>query len=250
MIRRAFNLIPWPWVRAVLPGVAISALGVAAFVGVLDQFLEKDDLYLIDEPLLEGLADLRTPWLTTTFTWITNAFGPGILPAVVGVACLAWALATRQWRNPALLVGAMVFSTGLAVLVKAIVDRPRPPEDLQVIPGLETSFSFPSGHTSGAATLILVLAYLLWAGRRDGSHFVVWMLASVAITGLVGASRMYLGYHFATDVLAGASLGVVTLGLVVAGSRLLELRDRAGRLRGLEAAVDGGQELGDGRVDR
>ena len=249
MTRSAFNRIPWPWLRAVLPGIAITAVGVAAFVGVLDQFLERDDLYLVDQPLLEGLADLRTPWLTTAFTWITNAFGPGILPAVIGVACLAWAGFTRQWRNPALLVGAMVFSTGLAVLVKAIVDRPRPPEDLQVIPGLETSFSFPSGHTSGAATLILVLAYLLWAGRRDGSQFVMWMVASVVITGLVGASRLYLGYHFATDVLAGASLGVVTLGLVVAASRLLELRDRTRGLRGLEASVDRGQELGHSRVD-
>lgn len=237
MIRRAFHQIPWPWARAVLPGLLLAALGVAAFVGVLDQFLERDDLYVIDQPLLEGLADLRTPWLTTTFTWISNAFGPGILPLVVGAACLVWALATRRWRNPALLVGAMVFSTGLAMVVKLIVHRPRPAPDLQVIPGLETSFSFPSGHTAGAATLILVLAYLLWAGRRDGSHFAVWALVSVAITGLVGVSRMYLGYHFATDVLAGASLGVVTLGLVVAASRLLELRDRRARLG---AAADEG----------
>lgn len=247
MIRRALDYLPWPWVRAVLPGAALAALGVAAFVGVLDQFLERDDLYVLDQPVLEGLARLRTPWLTTTFTWITNAFGPGILPIVVGVACLAWGLATRRWRSPGLLVAAMVFSTGLAMLVKAIVHRPRPPQELQVIPGLETSFSFPSGHTAGAATLILVLAYLLWSDTRGRSQYVAWLGASAGITALVAVSRLYLGYHFVTDVMAGASLGVVALGLVVVASRLLDLRAES---NGLETPVDRGQELGDGRVDR
>ena len=226
MIRRLFYRIPSPMVRALLPGLFLSAAGALAFVVVLHQFLERDDLYVLDGPVLRWLVAERRPWLTDVLTGITNAFGPVLLPLVVGVACVVWALVTRRWRDPALLVGAMVVSTGIAVLVKAVVHRPRPPADLQVIPGLETSFSFPSGHTTGAATLVLVTAYVLWRHRRDGSQFVVWLAASVVIVALVGGSRLYLGYHFVTDVIAGASLGVVTLGLTVAASRWLDLRQR------------------------
>jgi undecaprenyl-diphosphatase len=60
-------------------------------------------------------------------------------------------------------------------------------------------------------------------------------VGSVVIIALVGGSRLYLGYHFVTDVLAGACLGLVTLGLVVATSRWLDLRQRR-----LTAAPDSG----------
>jgi len=95
-----------------------------------------------------------------------------------------------------------------------------------VIPGLETSFSFPSGHTAGAATLVLTLAYLSWSGPRGWRRLTALTLGSVLIIALVGGSRLYLGYHFVTDVLAGACLGLVTLGLVVATSGWLDLRQR------------------------
>lgn len=226
MIRALFDRIRSPMVRALFPGLLLTGVGVGAFVAVLNQFLEKDDLYFVDQPVLEGLARERTPWLTTVLTWVTNAFGPGILPILVGVACLAWWLATKRWRNPALLAGAMVTSTVIAFAVKAIVHRPRPPASLQVIPGLETSFSFPSGHTAGAATLVLTLAYLVWSGPRGSRRLTALTLGSVLIIALVGGSRLYLGYHFVTDVLAGACLGLVTLGLVVATSGWLDLRRR------------------------
>ncbi len=224
MIRDLFDRIPSPTIRALLPGLLLTSVGVGAFAVVLDQFLDRDDLYIVDQPALDWLVSIRVDWLTTTLTWITNAFGPGILPILVGIGCLAWWLTTKRLRNPALLLGAMATSTVIAYVVKVIVHRPRPAKDLQVIPGLETSFSFPSGHTTGAATLVLVTAYLLWWHRRSGRSLAVWAAVSVVIVVVVGGSRLYLGYHFVTDVLAGACLGVVTLGLVVAASGWLDLR--------------------------
>lgn len=224
MIAHVLAQVMPPKVRALLPGLLLSGAGVFAFIAVLDQFLEQDDIYLADQPVLEALAKVRTPWLTTLLTGVTNAFGPVILPIVVGGLCLLWARMTRQWRDPALLVGAMVASTAIAVIVKMLVSRPRPQEDLQVIPGLETSFSFPSGHTTGAATLVLVVSYLVWRRRHGKRELLMWAAVSTAIVILVGGSRLYLGYHFVTDVMAGACLGVVTLGMVVAVSRWLDLK--------------------------
>ncbi|MCB2412579.1 phosphatase PAP2 family protein [Demequina sp. TTPB684] len=226
MIVDLIDRLTSPVMRAVLPGLALTAAGVWAFVGVLDQFLEREDIYLVDQPALDWLIEIRTPWLTTTLTVITNAFGPVILPIVIGVACVVWARLTRAWRDPFLLAAAMVMSTVVAMTVKMLVARPRPADDLQVIPGLETSYSFPSGHTTGATTLVLVTAYLLWRRRRGRRSLAAWGLVSVVIVLIVGGSRLYLGYHFVTDVLAGACLGLVTLGLVVAASRWLDLRRR------------------------
>lgn len=224
LLDRALDRVNWPLVRAVLPGLLLTAAGVVAFVGVLDQFLERDDIYLVDQPLLDWLVGARTEWLTTVLTWVTNAFGPVILPILVAVGAVVWGRVSRDWTDPALLVVAMVMSTGIAMVIKLLVARPRPAESLQVIPGLEESYSFPSGHTTGAATLVLVTAYLLWRRDRGGRALVWWLVASFGIIVIVGGSRLYLGYHFATDVLAGASLGLVTLGVVVAADRLLDVR--------------------------
>ncbi len=226
MMEDLWRRLTSPMARVLVPGLLLTAAGVWAFVGVLDQFLEQDDIYLVDQPALDWLIESRTPWLTTTLTAITNTFGPVILPILVGIACVVWAKLSGAWRDPLLLAGAMVMSTVIAVVVKSIVARPRPAEDLQIIPGLETSYSFPSGHTTGAATLVLVTTYLLWRHRRGYRSLAAWAAASAVIVLLVGGSRLYLGYHFVTDVLAGACLGVVTLGMVVGTSRWLDLRRR------------------------
>jgi undecaprenyl-diphosphatase len=225
MIRRAFSRLP-PLVRAVLPGLLLSAAALVAFVALLDAVNEGDDLSTLDQPVMDWLADHREPWLTAVLTVVTNAFGPVVLPILVGGGCALWGWRTGRWRPPLMLAGSMVFSTMVAVAVKALVQRPRPDESLQVIPGLETSFSFPSGHTSGAATFILVGAYLAWRHERGTRQLIAWLWVSAAVIGLVGVSRMYLGYHFFTDVLAGAFLGLFTLGLVVTLSRLLDLWER------------------------
>ncbi len=223
MIQERFDRLP-PTFRALLPGLLLTGVGVAAFAVVLAQFLERDDIYLVDQPVLDWLVGVRIDWLTTVLTWITNAFGPVILPALVAIAAVVWARLSHARTDPVLLVSAMVMSTGVATVVKMIVARPRPSSSLQVIPGLETSYSFPSGHTTGATTLVLVTAYLLWRRRRTGRALTWWLLTSVVIIAVVGGSRLYLGYHFITDVLAGACLGLVTLGLVVSADRWLDLR--------------------------
>lgn len=221
-----------PLWRLLLPGLALVALGVVGFLSLLDAVLEQDDLWLVDEPLLEALVAARTPGWTTFFTVVTTLFGPVVLTVLVAVGCAVWAWRSRTWWEPVVLAGAMLTAALLSALLKLVVGRPRPPGETMVVPGLETTFSFPSGHTIGAATLVLVGGYLVHHRHRSGVVLVVWGLVSVVVVALVAVSRLYLGYHFLTDVLAGVCVAVVVLGGVVVLERLhdrrLERRSTAG----------------------
>jgi membrane-associated phospholipid phosphatase len=132
------------------------------------------------------------------------------------VLVLFW-LARRSQQAPrtALLVGG---SVGVAVtastVLKAVVGRARPPA-VDVLGRPENTYSFPSGHTLVAATVLLVAAYLVWSrDRRTGVALraLAWSLAGTAAVAL---SRLYLGYHWLSDVTASLALAVVVLGLVV-----------------------------------
>lgn len=210
-----------------MPGLVVSALALWGFAEILDEVLENEAFKPLDQPLLEWLAQHRTPALTTTMTVITTIFGPVLLPVLIAVGAATWGWRTRRWVDPALLVGAMALSTVISMVVKTQIGRARPEESFQLTPGLEESFSFPSGHTTGAATLVLVTAYLAWRGRRSTRALIVWTVGAILILVLVGGSRLYLGYHFLSDVLAGACVGLFVLGLVMCVDRWLAARSGA-----------------------
>ena len=114
----------------------------------------------------------------------------------------------------------MIGSTLLSLAVKGRGGRPRPPEATMLIPGAETTASFPSGHTIGTATFLLVTGYLVASRHRTRAFVVGWGLGALVGIVAVALSRLYLGYHFLTDVLAAAGLAVAVVGIVTAIDRL------------------------------
>ncbi|UZN03734.1 phosphatase PAP2 family protein [Cellulomonas sp. S1-8] len=218
------RLLEWyadqPLLRAVLPGVLLVALGLLVFGAMLEAVQERDDFSLFDRPVLELLVAMRSDVATAVLAALTFVTGPTVLPIIVLVACVAWGLLRREWWRPLLLAGAMVGSTLLSLLVKGIVARPRPPEETMYIPGSETTGSFPSGHTIGTATFLLVAGYLVASRHRTRRVVVGWLVGGVVGAAAVALSRLYLGYHFLTDVVAAAGLAVVVLGVVTIVDRI------------------------------
>ena len=225
----------WLWARrgelrepdsraAVVIGLLLAVLGVVAFVAVLHTVSEGDGLAEADRPVLTGLVAARSAPVTAVLTAVSLVTGPTVLPVIVLVAAVGWGLVTRSWWQPALLAGAMIASTVLSVAVKAVVARPRPPLDTMLVPGSESTYSFPSGHTVGTATFLLVVGYLVWIRRPAVRSLVVWTTVVVLGIALVAGSRLYLGYHFVTDVAAGASVGLAVLGVVVVVDRRRAVR--------------------------
>lgn len=218
------RLLDWyagqPLLRAVVPGVLLAGFGLLVFGVMFDAVRERDDFALWDEPVLELLHDARTDVVTAVLAALTFVTGPTVLPFIVLVACVAWGLVRREWWRPALLAGAMIGSTVLSLVVKGLVARPRPPEETMYIPGSETTGSFPSGHTIGTATFLLVAGYLVASRHRTWGIVVAWLVVGVVGTAAVALSRLYLGYHFLTDVVAAGGLAVVVLGVVTVVDRI------------------------------
>ena len=202
-----------PLLWAVLPGLLLVVGGLAVFFWVLDGVREKDDLWDLDQPVLDWLVAHRTTGWTTVLAAITFVTGPTVLPIIVGGACLVWGLVRREWWRPVLLAGAMVVSTVISLAVKGLVGRERPPEDTMFVPGAETTASFPSGPPSGRRRCCWSPATSCAAGTRRSHGSSRGAVATVVGTALVALSRLYLGYHFLTDVVAAVALAVAVLGV-------------------------------------
>src|SRR5665647_2360920 len=172
--QRVRERIRWAWQLrfgergaqfAVLAGILLVVLGVGVFIGVLDAVREVDDIAALDEPVLRALTSVRSPVATAVLTAITTVAGPVVLPVVVLVGALVWALVGKARWQASLLAGAMVVCTAVSLTVKAVVARPRPPLGTMTAAGVQSTYSFPSGHTIRTATFLLVLGSLVWVRR-------------------------------------------------------------------------------------
>lgn len=193
---------------------AVRLLVSAAVLGLAAQLthdaVDGGGLTRIDEPVTDWVIDHRISRLNPVISTFTDAGGVAAMTTLTIVAC-AWFGVRRQWAR--LLTTAAV-GIGVAVIgsvLKSAIGRHRPPAVDQLV--TETSPSFPSGHTLGSTAVVGVLAALVVLSPRGpvarGAAVAVAALFAVAI----GLTRIYLGVHWTTDVLAGWSIGLVWLAL-------------------------------------
>jgi undecaprenyl-diphosphatase len=197
---------------------------VVLFGGVLVPLLAFGDLaedvwvggvFQWDAPILRYLHSFSTPARDAAMEAVSLAgYEFGVIPLA---AIVFLALVVMRRRGDALFFGVAIGGTGvLNQSGKMFFQRSRPDLWLSPAPAPEHTFSFPSGHAMGSMALVAALAVLAWPTR--------WRWWVIAIGGLftfvVGVSRVYLGVHYPSDVLAGwsASLAwVVGLSMVAYG---------------------------------
>lgn len=174
----------------------------------------------IDLSVLEFFASHRDPVFDLVPVTLGVAGTDVATMAVLQTLALVIALLTRAWRQLAAVVLAVgIAGVGVSAL-KDVIARPRPPADLTMLAG--EGFAFPSTHaafTSAAATAFV--AVTAWRSRRARAVVTALLGAGVA---LVGFSMVYLGSHWASDVLVGWLIGV-PLGAGI--GRVLSRRPRA-----------------------
>ncbi|MFC5262097.1 phosphatase PAP2 family protein [Kribbella qitaiheensis] len=192
---------------------AVAVAGTIGVIGLADAATESDGLAAFDPEFTADAVASRTPVLTAlarAFTFIGDV--PVLVALMLMAALLLWRW-TRGLRAPALLLFAMAGSAGLTYGVKALVERKRPGITFVLGP-VDNSFAFPSGHTLNSTVFFVTLAGLLWVGVRSSGARAALAVAAVLMSLGIGLSRVYLGYHWATDVLAGWTVAVTWLALV------------------------------------
>jgi undecaprenyl-diphosphatase len=192
----------------VLPGIA--AAGLWGFVALLDE-MQEGEIRDIDHRLLLALrnpqdaADPLGPlWFEEMMRDVTAFGGTGPLVFITAAGVL-YLLLRRRRRTALFLFAAIACGQLLSSLLKAGIDRPRP----DLVPHGMTVYtaSFPSGHAMMAAVVYLTLAALLARSESRRRLKTFLLLLAAAVTLLVGISRVYLGVHWPSDVLAGWMIG-------------------------------------------
>lgn len=139
---------------------------------------------------------------------------------LLGMAVVAF-MALRRWYTTAVFTGIAALGGLTAEIVKNFVDRPRPTPDVARITTVLNSFSFPSGHVTSYVTFFGFLFYLAYTTMPRRSPLRRPLLAFFGLMiVLVGASRVYMGQHWASDTLAGYALGFAYLLAVIEIYRL------------------------------
>jgi undecaprenyl-diphosphatase len=182
-----------------------------------------------DDAVLGWINQHASPALDRWALGVT-AVGNGATVAVITLVLIAFLWVLEQRGAVLLIVMAVVGADLLQSVLKLAFQRPRPEEFVIQTPfARPVSTSFPSGHATGAIALYLVLGYLLTRlGGKGLAHWVINGFFLLLILG-IGLSRMYLGVHYPSDVIAGYLIGFVWVSLCIFGIesvRIIRKRSR------------------------
>ena len=188
-----------------LAGLAIIAIGLA--IVLAGAFATSRYPFSFDRGIIVGLRQWHGPaWLPKVAADIT-ALGGGVVLTLVVAIVAGFLLVQRLWLT-ALAVALASLTGGWAVdLIKGQVLRARP----DLVPHLVDvhGYSFPSGHATSSAVVYLTLAALAGQVTPDRIARRYLLAVAVLLVGAIGCSRVYLGVHWPSDVLAGWSFGTL-----------------------------------------
>ena len=192
---------------ATVLAVFVSAGLILGFGAIAEEVMEGDT-HRIDMAIL---MTVRTPdggligpaWFNEMMRDLT-ALGSYALIFIIVAAVVGYLLLIRKYAMSILVIAAVVGGTLISNLLKYGFDRPRP--DFDNVPQV-FSASFPSGHATLSAVTYLTLGGLLTRANVHWRVRLYFVGLAVALTLIVGVSRLYLGVHYPSDVLAGWCIG-------------------------------------------
>ncbi len=205
-----FNFLRTRMDKSVFIGLPITILAILfgillfTFLGVTEDVLSSDPLVLIDNKIANLLFDYRNQKLIIFFLGVSS-LGKVLTVALISSAA-GLILFIKKKTNYILPLFLTLIGTEITVyLLKLLINRPRPPEDIAYY--LEKSLSFPSGHSAIAVASFGFLTYIFlrhmstWTQKTN-----ILFIGTLIILG-IGLSRMYLGVHYLSDVLGGFLIG-------------------------------------------
>lgn len=187
---------------------------VAIFIAIFEDVYEQEKMIIDTIVYNFAVLFLRRDSITTIMKIITN-LGSAYFLITVTILSIIF---LKNKKISMLIVANLVISTGLNILLKNIVQRPRP-EGYRLIE--ENGYSFPSGHSMVSVAFYGFIVYLIWkkVENKKLKYFLCGLLSILAVA--IGFSRIYLGVHYASDVLAG---GVLSIAYLVAYTHFVNIK--------------------------
>ena len=207
-------------------GFAALMAGLLAF-GAIAEEVREGDAQGMDEAILRWVHTHANPVLTETAIEVTALGGSATVLMVILTASVFLWVAEHRW-SVLLLWVAMAGTMALNVVLKGAFDRPRP----SVVPWQVTDVklaSFPSGHAMTSAVVYLTVAYLVMRLTPRPALRRATLAAAMTLVVLIGLTRIYLGVHYPTDVLAGWIAGFVWATFCALGIEMLRARRQHAR---------------------
>lgn len=202
-----------------------ASLSFGVFVKITSE-LRENEVHSLDSSILSAVAKIRRPWLTGVAVDLT-ALGSITLVALISAVAFSLFLSLRDdfaaWQLLINSLGAGI-STGVT---KNLVERVRPDDITHLVQ--VSGFSYPSGHSLVSASLYLTIAILAARYVPTTKSRVLLFGLATAVIFLVGMSRVYLGVHYATDVVSGVFLGVAWALLLAGCFSMMERRLKPSR---------------------
>jgi membrane-associated phospholipid phosphatase len=203
-------------------GLLVAVVALFLFGWLADEMLEGDTL-AFDLRVRAATHAIASPGLTDALRLVSRLGGPSVL-VVLGVILMVVFVGHRWWRGAIVLFVAMAGASVLDTTLKLAFHRARPTPYFGY--ALPESYSFPSGHalfafccfTAGAALLAPRL-------QHPALRWLVWAVAASLVLA-IGFSRIYLGVHYPSDVLAGYAVGLLWSSVLIVGDRVAHERAR------------------------
>lgn len=198
--------------RRALAAAGFASLFASLFVfGAIAEDIHEREAIALDTFATPWLHQLSSPALDGLMRAIT-ALGSTAIVAPLFVVAVAALLLRRHWRDALFLAVSIAGSVALNESLKLFFHRERPQLAWAAV---QPDFSFPSGHAMNGLVFYVALAAIAWRlwGARIGS---IAMALAVGLAVLIGTSRIYLGYHYLSDVAGGFLAGAAWLIVVAA----------------------------------
>lgn len=208
---------------SILLGLVLSVVGGVVFALIAQDITGSGGLVRFDTHLSTAFYAQATPFSTGLYRAVTffGGIGGWVVAAVVGMVLLM----RRRWSLLAVWVIGIFGGGVLNLILKTLYARPRPV--FEVLLAVEASFSFPSAHAMTSLVTYGLLMYLLWRQTHSRVVRILLAFALVLLVLFIGISRMALGVHYFSDVVAGYAAGALWLGVCIIILHILERRTAA-----------------------
>ncbi|MFA5749726.1 MAG: LssY C-terminal domain-containing protein [Candidatus Shapirobacteria bacterium] len=198
-------------------GTLITLFFIYIFFGIVQDYIGQEKLIQFDLRVINLVSTFRNDNLNQIMLFITYLAKGEVI--IIGIIILGLILILlKNWRFLKTLLISVIGGEFFVWIIKNIIDRPRPPLTNALVN--ETSYSFPSGHTFVAICFYGLLVYFILQSEKNKFLKIISFLIGLTLIIWVGLSRIYLGAHWPSDVLASFNAGIAWLSIIITSLKI------------------------------